>query len=672
MLLINRLNITIITETDNFYFDESFQKGVNIIASDINTSGKSSVISAILYCLGMEEIIGGKGSKVLSAAFNKKIKSIDNTVINVLKSKIFLEISNGDEIVTIFRSVQDPIRHDNLISVMFGKYEDRNNAETKEIDMFVHNTNSAKGVYGFFTFLEKFIGIKLPNVLGYDGKEKKLYIQNVFSGIIIEQKRGWSDILSRVPNFGIKDPKRKTVEFLLNMDSLELSKLKLKTNNKIKAKIDVWKELYTESNTYFKSIGLRITGITKEIDYIEDDQIDILDIETSLNLKNVLIQSNIQLKEITDNKYIKINNNAKLNEELLEIIKVIDNLQIEVENLVSQKNKEFLETKTLQNGLKNLNNDIQNNKDVQRIIEFGSGKNIDLYKGVCPTCNQRIDDTLITSQKSVRIMTPNENIKHLESQRILFESIIKQKEEVIKDIDIRLINKTTQLKRLEKLAVSIKQDLFKLNDEYNEHVIVQRLSLERRIEELINAQKSLLNYNKKFIKLSQEYKILTGQILVMDKNDFSKEDVKKINSLRNRFIENLKDFGYRSINPDENISISYLTLLPEIMGYDLKFDSSASDHIRGIWAYTIALQQVSLEYKANHPNLLIFDEPNQHSIIEEDMNAFLTKVDTLKNNEVQTIIGFTMKDDYSKKIIEDLDVTSNIIKIEELAFKKIE
>jgi hypothetical protein len=65
----------------------------------------------------------------------------------------------------------------------------------------------------------------------------------------------------------------------------------------------------------------------------------------------------------------------------------------------------------------------------------------------------------------------------------------------------------------------------------------------------------------------------------------------------------------------------------------------------------------------------MFDEPNQHSIVEKDMRAFLSKVKSLNNN-VQTIIGFTIKDADSKSIIENLSTVDKIIKVDKLAFKK--
>ena len=669
-MIINRLSIKITTEKEPFFFDHTFQSGVNVIASDMNTSGKSSVISAIMYCLGMEEIIGGRGSKVLSAAFNNKIKDSDDTVLNVLKADIYLEISNGKEKVTILRTVNDPTRNDNLMTVINGGYDQRYDTEINKVDYFVHDANSAKGQYGFFHFLEKFMGLDLPNVLGYDGKEKKLYIQNIFAAIMIEQKRGWSDILSRVPNFGIKEPKKKTIEYILNMDSIELSKKKTEVNDKIKATKVAWKELYIETNAFLKNLELSITGITEEINFIENKQIDFFSNEDSSNINKLLDKLEIQLGTIVKNKYTKTYDNKSLNEELIAIMEDVSELELKSEELINQKNKENTEITNLKEGLENLENDIQNNKDISKIVKYGSEEGAKLYEGICPTCGQKIEDTLVASQKHTRIMSPEENINHLKNQKILFESIIQQKKEIIKDIDIRLQIILNKVKKLNELAVSIKQDLYKLNDEYNEHVILEKIRLEQKIEKLKEAQEKLVIIRKDFVKLSEDYKDLRGSLSGLTKDDYSKEDYDKIENLKIKFVNNLKKFGYRSIEPEENISISKQTLLPEIMGYDLKFDSSASDHIRGIWAYTIALQEVSLKYGGNHPNLLIFDEPNQHSIIEKDMRAFLSKVKSL-NGEMQTIIGFTMKDTDSKKIIEELGLTNKVIKIDKLAFKKV-
>ncbi len=76
---------------------------------------------------------------------------------------------------------------------------------------------------------------------------------------------------------------------------------------------------------------------------------------------------------------------------------------------------------------------------------------------------------------------------------------------------------------------------------------------------------------------------------------------KKIKTLRNHFINNLRQFGYKSILNLNQIDISLESYLPVIEGFDMKFDSSASDNIRAIWAFILALLQTSNEKSRKSP-----------------------------------------------------------------------
>ena len=100
----------------------------------------------------------------------------------------------------------------------------------------------------------------------------------------------------------------------------------------------------------------------------------------------------------------------------------------------------------------------------------------------------------------------------------------------------------------------------------------------------------------------------------------------------------------------------------------MKFDSSASDNIRIIWSFTIALLQTSLEKEGNHPGLLIFDEPAQHSIVTSDMESLIQSVLDLKES-AQVIVGITLNNEELKKSIENLPEDATIINIGERAFK---
>jgi hypothetical protein len=58
---------------------------------------------------------------------------------------------------------------------------------------------------------------------------------------------------------------------------------------------------------------------------------------------------------------------------------------------------------------------------------------------------------------------------------------------------------------------------------------------------------------------------------------------------------------------------------------DIKADSSASDFVRLIWSYLLAIYQTSAgsEVNGNHLGILLFDEPGQHSMRVESQHALL-------------------------------------------------
>ncbi|RKJ37889.1 hypothetical protein D7X33_37565, partial [Butyricicoccus sp. 1XD8-22] len=223
MIRIGRVRVEIITENNIIGFDDTFDQKMNIICSEQNTSGKSSIISSIYYGLGLEEIIGGKGHNVLSSAFKTKVECEEE--LDVLESKVYLEISNGSEDITILRAAKMKNRNSNLMTVFFSKLDRIHDKETESEDMYVHSPNSAISNKGFFTFLESYLGLNLPSVPSTDDKERKLYLQLIFSSMLIEQKRGWADLFSGMPHFGIREPKKRVIEYLLNMDTLKNEKL---------------------------------------------------------------------------------------------------------------------------------------------------------------------------------------------------------------------------------------------------------------------------------------------------------------------------------------------------------------------------------------------------------------------------------------------------------------
>lgn len=155
MLRINRLRVEINTVNGVYGIDTSFSSGLNFIASEDNTCGKSSILAAIYYCLGLEQIIGGTGgigSKVLTSVFKSEIEDNQNSY-RVLESGAYLEISNGHDTVTIYRNIVSESKDNRLVSVYYSTYDAIKDQKTQASDFYVNIQNAATSEKGFHNFL---------------------------------------------------------------------------------------------------------------------------------------------------------------------------------------------------------------------------------------------------------------------------------------------------------------------------------------------------------------------------------------------------------------------------------------------------------------------------------------------------------------------------------------
>ena len=91
MLRINAIKIEIETQDGLYGFEQNFQKGLNIIRGD-NSSGKSSLFQAILFALGLEELLGGKNEKTMQSVLKDQVEFPDSEFHKILQSQIYLEI----------------------------------------------------------------------------------------------------------------------------------------------------------------------------------------------------------------------------------------------------------------------------------------------------------------------------------------------------------------------------------------------------------------------------------------------------------------------------------------------------------------------------------------------------------------------------------------------------
>lgn len=676
MLKINRLKIIITTAQKKFGFDEKFNEGVNLISSYENTKGKSSIIESIYYCLGIEELIGGRNDKILKSVFRSKIE-FNNIEYVPLDCKFYLEIENSKkEVVTINRNTSKiSIQDSKLITVYEGNIDESISGKSNFEEYYTNLPGAATQERGFQVFLENFLDWELPEIPTYDEVERKLYMQVVFASMFIEQKRGWSDILIGIPNiFKIKEPKKRVVEFLLGLDTIEVEKKKAYIK-KMEEEINLkWKNLYED--------------IIEEMKESNCDSNDIY-LKPKILLDNYTETLNIQVEE--NEQYIDINEKInKLNDEITALKQtkpivgmINDKLQIDLEEnkeklnslelmLIKENEKENAEKfglNKLNKILENINLDLNNNKDAKKIMELGSIKNTSIGKKVCPLCNSKIEDSLLLSQKNYNTMSIEENIEHLKQQKKLIEYAIGNRKLNINNYSDNRDKIKSEIIKLRRIIRSQINDLYEKDDSLSETSIYTKVDLQNQMEELEILKEKYFNYKRKFYDLSEELKNVLNEKEKLPKDKFTERDKEKISKFEQCFKEKIEKYGYKSENVS-NIQISMDKLIPTIDGFDMRFDNSGSDNIRAIWAYTISLLIVSRDMLGNHPNILIIDEPMQQSVIEEDLFSFIDDLNSISNG-IQVIIGMTLGNQKLKDKVKKYK-NANIILLKDKAIQPIE
>lgn len=674
MLKINRIKGLSKTDDGNYGFDYVLTNSLNLISSSKNTRGKSSVIVAIYYCLGLEEIIGGKGMKTLTCVYKNSLTDDDDITHSVLESEVWLEITNGTDVITLLRTGKMNSRNENLISVYFSDMESINLSETYVEDMYVHSHYSATSKKGFHSFLEKFLELQLPLVPASDGKEFKLYIQLLFSCIFIEQKRGWADLFSAMPIMSIKDAKKRVIEYILALDTLSNEKKRVQLKSKENEISSKWKNIINEIRLLCERDNCIMYGLSPTPKILDDDfkkSSFIKSLVSDEKLEDTIINLENEKEKLIGITPKVVDNYDLLQAELDQTEESIKSREAKINSYQNQIVSENTILSKLTSNLDIIKSDIQNNKDALKLKNMGSNLDVLSYSGVCPTCHQDIEDSLLPSQTDGQVMTIEENIKHLQSQQDMVLFAFKGHEQKKRELEENYKAISANLFTLRRLAKAIRNDLYSIDEEISESIVYKRVQLESDIQKYSSLTENVSDKLDDIFNLSNQWREYLSAKEKLPKNNFSKLDSSKIFKLETKFKHYLNEFNYHSASDLSSISISRDTYLPVSEGFDMKFDSSASDNIRAIWAYTLALLVTSNELGGNHPKIILFDEPAQHSIITEDVVNLFNQVNELTGDN-QVILGITLNDTDIRDAVSDYDEDKiHVIDVGNHSFKKI-
>ena len=602
-LTIHNLDISVNTNGGKFACSTPLSEGLNIIRAE-NSSGKSTCVNAIAYGLGLEAILGPSRKRPFPKSLYEEIfdTKSDQNPFFVSTSSVSLEIENNDGLSAIL--TRDISGNDRKITVKSGE-------ESK--DYFLGSSGqvgSAVSERGFHHWLTDFIGWSMPKVVTFDGKETTLYLECIFPLFFVEQKRGWSEIQANIPtHYGIKNVKRIAAEFCLGIDSFEFEKKVINYKNRIEKAETEWEKIVAAAEVAadFNSVEM---GKIPSIDKYQD----------SANIDFSYYEGDTLISVAEQQRSLK-----RLIEQLAEDVSIAtpDNGKLEVQNAILRKLRRELEDVTdsvevtmlaiseAENKIATLKHDLDQYQQLRRLKNVGGNIEVDLDTQKCPICESDLYDTLGSRTINRQPMTLEENIDFLKSQIDFFVNIRNKNISQLEDLQAR--------SRLVKTKMEVESDkLSEIREDINDvsgatkAILREKIQAENSLKETEKLKIILDDLRTRAKKAHSQWAMASGSLRTLRKQTNIDGKGLVINKLEAIIRANLSSFQF---NPSAitSISLSNQTLRPEQEGYDIVAETSASDYIRIIWAYTLALMELaSQESDIKHGGFVVFDEPRQH------------------------------------------------------------
>jgi hypothetical protein len=182
-----------------------------------------------------------------------------------------------------------------------------------------------------------------------------------------------------------------------------------------------------------------------------------------------------------------------------------------------------------------------------------------------------------------------------------------------------------------------------------------RIDLESRIRTFDRTISDFSETMESFAEVAIAWRGILEQKRNLPSDGFSLQDKAKLARLQVLFREQLKEFGFSSLNAD-SLEISTDTYRPTREGFDLGFDLSASDNVRTIRAYLQGLLELSAEQPMNHLGLLLFDEPRQQEAAELSFERLLARAANAKRRGQQVIFATSEPIASIQRMTSGLDV----------------
>ena len=476
----------------------------------------------------------------------------------------------------------------------------------------------------------------------------------IFPLFFIEQKRGWSEIQANTPTYyGIKNVKKSAIEFCLGIDSFEHEEKISYHKNKVDTSETEWEKLCSSAEGVADFNSVLLTKIPSLKEFKDTFDINFLFQEGDTRL--TVAEKERTLKNYLDSLSTSVSVKTPHSQKLESHLALLRRLRREREDNSKATEIGMLSLSEVDKKLSVLKHDLDQYQQLRRLKAVGSTIDVDLDTRTCPICESDLYDSLGNRSAKREPMTLEENIEFLKNQVDFYKNIRVKNSDSLHDLQAKGKLIASRIDREEFRLSELKEDLDDINGD-TKALLREKIQTELELREVVKLRAILDDFKIQAQRICSVWAGSNEALKGLKKQAFDLGRDTVIRDLGAIVKDNLTSFKFTpaAIN---TISISKQSLRPEQDGYDIVAESSASDYIRIIWSYTLALMQLAARKEnIRHSGFIVFDEPRQHEASKVSFTRLVSRASESSSFQAQVIFATSLDETELKTACEDKDV----------------
>ncbi|MFE2086128.1 hypothetical protein [Streptomyces sp. NPDC059460] len=634
MLKLVEIEIASRTDLGELRYHTRFTNGLNVLSAP-NSFGKSTLVQAVIYGLGLEGMLSASRQPPFGPALLTVADFPDGRRGRVRESWVSLTVSNHrDQHLRTRRFITSQEVDPFLVRSWFANDYD-GLSQVSPADTYVRQRGSAVRDLGFHSGLAKFIGWELPNVPGFKSAEVPLYMEALFPLFYVEQKSGWSGVTPRMPTYlGVRDMLRRSVEYTLGLSRIDA----LSTIAALKAEEE-------QIRTSWRTIARRATeaaeATSARLLYLDEAPVvperqkrvvaEVFQNDRWVPQSIAVEEWRSRLRSLEEANFIPAGERTdEARAELKEAEIWLSSLGAQLRGGRERLNLISNDVDLLAQRLASLAAERERLLDLNRLRRMGSTLGISVVANdSCPTCGQELDGREVGTGVAADL---DQSLIENEAERSTLVAV--------RDAALQRAETTDRERQaIEVQVTEARQRVRHLRDELvgpssspSKAQVQEQVRLGTSIDQAERLLEFVDDVNDLLTGFSQRWQDTRQRLRAIEDNATGEGDVRIISRLQQSFGDQLRAYGLRSIPPAE-VSIDPQALTPINEGVELAFDLtaafSASDMIRAKWAYYVAVLEASrFSPTGRHLGLLMFDEPRQQETDRRSLSAFVQRLGT--------------------------------------------